>query len=428
MIQAPCAGPARALSVRAARRFVVLAWLAACPAWAQHEVERLLEQVLSANPAVKAAAAQKRGADLDVDVARLQRWPAPSISTETAGVNGKPASFFIVDQPLWTAGEITARIKSAELTSEAAQAHVAATQLQTALRLVDAWQSLQSAHGSLRAQENALQRFERYASMMRRRVDAQVSAAIELGLLSTRVLQVQTAADESRALQRVAMTRLAQLAGRELTPSQVEGLVAPADSRAPMEDWARTQTLERLLAELPSAAPVRKAKLEAEAALERLNVQEAQQWPHVSARYQRQLSGDSPTSAQGKDRLWVGLTYAPGAGFSSFSQTRADAQRQLGLAESAEVASQDYTEALRVDWENLRRQLERQNSLQQAIAGATEVLDSYERQFIAGRKTWLDVLNALRELNQGEVSLAEARAGAAAAYYRLRSREWPGAQ
>jgi outer membrane protein, adhesin transport system len=50
------------------------------------------------------------------------------------------------------------------------------------------------------------------------------------------------------------------------------------------------------------------------------------------------------------------------------------------------------------------------------------VLESYERQFVGGRKSWLDVLNSLRELTQLEISLAESRAVAAAAYYRLRWR------
>ena len=57
-----------------------------------------------------------------------------------------------------------------------------------------------------------------------------------------------------------------------------------------------------------------------------------------------------------------------------------------------------------------------------ASEGSEKVLESYQRQFQAGRKSWLDLLNAVRELAQNEYALADAKAGMVSAMNRLQIR------
>lgn len=54
-----------------------------------------------------------------------------------------------------------------------------------------------------------------------------------------------------------------------------------------------------------------------------------------------------------------------------------------------------------------------------AVAGAQIVLDSYQRQFIAGRKSWLEVLNAVRELSDYQVNLVQTRSDILGSFYKL---------
>ena len=54
-----------------------------------------------------------------------------------------------------------------------------------------------------------------------------------------------------------------------------------------------------------------------------------------------------------------------------------------------------------------------------AVAGAQIVVSSYRRQFIAGRKSWLEVLNAVREHSQYQAQLVEIQTSIIAAYYKL---------
>ena len=53
------------------------------------------------------------------------------------------------------------------------------------------------------------------------------------------------------------------------------------------------------------------------------------------------------------------------------------------------------------------------------MRAAADVSDSYDRQFLAGRKSWLDVMNAARELSQNETQLADLLSTQLTATWRL---------
>ncbi len=395
-----------------------LVWSTATAADADHAVESLLSRALDRNPSVRATVAQAEAADQDIEVAKLGRWPSVQVTGEAnTSANG---SALVVEQPLWAAGAITARIEESKRLADVSKAQIDVSRGQIGLRIVDAWQSLMDASAALKVNQDALQQYERYEALMRRRVEAQVSATIELQLLASRTLQARVDVTESRTLQRVALSRLEQIAGDKIAPEQQAELAQtlPADT---LQAAATVERLEALLGQLEQHPSVRRARHETEVAQERLTQQRALAWPQLVLRYRRQITGTVTTGAD-RDQIGLALNYAPGAGFSSVARAGADAQRLVGFQLATEAIAQDLNEQVRVEWEGLRRDIDRQGVQRQAIASAREVLESYERQFVAGRKSWLDVLNALRDLTQSEIRLTQAQASATAGLYRLRLR------
>ena len=57
-----------------------------------------------------------------------------------------------------------------------------------------------------------------------------------------------------------------------------------------------------------------------------------------------------------------------------------------------------------------------------AAEAANAVTESFMRQFITGRRTWLDVMNAVRESNSARIGLTEAKISAMSSATRLRLR------
>ena len=58
--------------------------------------------------------------------------------------------------------------------------------------------------------------------------------------------------------------------------------------------------------------------------------------------------------------------------------------------------------------------------MHRTLKANADVLASYERLFIAGKRGWLDVLNAARELTQAQTALADLQAQSQASSTRLR--------
>jgi adhesin transport system outer membrane protein len=71
------------------------------------------------------------------------------------------------------------------------------------------------------------------------------------------------------------------------------------------------------------------------------------------------------------------------------------------------------------EWTNTRKRIA---ALEKSVQGSDLVLASYQRQFQAGRKTWQDLLNAVRELAQNQYALVDAQAAMMGAMYRLQVR------
>ena len=92
------------------------------------------------------------------------------------------------------------------------------------------------------------------------------------------------------------------------------------------------------------------------------------------------------------------------------------------LVEAVDAVRLEKRELLLQDWASLQREFDRQSSLASTIDSASEVLASYERLYFGGLKSWLEVLNALQELSQSQLRLAQAGNATTLAYYRWRLR------
>lgn len=66
------------------------------------------------------------------------------------------------------------------------------------------------------------------------------------------------------------------------------------------------------------------------------------------------------------------------------------------------------TEQIESDWLQLRSVEQRQAALKDSLIAARHTAESWDRQFLAGRKSWQEVLNAARELLQAEIEMSDA--------------------
>jgi adhesin transport system outer membrane protein len=383
----------------------------------------LLDQANSHYPALKSARLEKRAAIEEVEASRRLYWPNVSAVVEGAFNQTSattPSRTLQLEQTLWDAGSIKARVAESQSVADIQTLKAVLLQEEVHLQLANAWQNLVASSERMDVAQRTIERLKIYQQQMQRRVKVEASPSIDLELANSRILQTQV---ENKAAQnnlQQAITRIEQYTGRGdvaaqhaknaiqlaiVVPNNFEQMLAGADWRAVIEKHPA----------------VGKAKAETAQSQARLDQKKADAWPQLYARVSQPLNNVAPGYSQGPTAFF-GIRYATSAGFANQLQAQALASRVASAEELIEAAATDLRQTIMVDQDEYVNAKARIHALEQSVRGADQVLASYQRQFQAGKKTWQDLLNAVRELAQNQYALADARASMQGAVHRLQIR------
>lgn len=407
---------------------VLLALVMRCAvAHAQGEavtLQELVSMATSDHPLMRSAREEVVASEFDITAAQRRWWPTISIDVESnaAGSSATGARALSAEQTIWDGGQTAALITRARAENLKSSARVLLQKQQLALQVISGWQSFISARDKIVFARESMERLRVYEEQMRRRVVAQASAQIDLDFVLSRIRQTEVDLSSANAGLNLAAQRLKQLTGKStladsalLMPHWPEpGLVSSLVGPMLVED------LEQLA--LASVA-VQVAQGDVRLLAAQLDAKRAQNWPTLYVRLHRALGSASPAvSVDRGTSLFFGMRYTLGTGFSTGIEAEALAVRMAAASEAAEAAYLEQREMLAADHEEFRSAERQRAALEGAVVGAKHVLRSYSDQFVAGRKTWIDLLNALRELSQNQFALADAQATMMSAFYRMQVR------
>jgi adhesin transport system outer membrane protein len=379
------------------------------------QINNLIAQAVETHPLVGSAKARQQATIEGINAAKLNLLPTPSVSSGYDRDNDF-VSQVTIRQPLWTGGKLTANVNQAIFDDKAATEYIYEQQNLVAKTTIEAWQSYIQAIAKQGVHVDSLTELNDFEAMMQRRVGQGVSARIELDLVTNRILQEQTAYQGAVEQQRIAAARLAQIVGEPLSQSStmsipnIKVLVNQAKQQsANFEQMAFNQ------ASFYNPTVV-KEHFQIESAKQGVESQLAARYPTVYAQYEHAYYHQDN---ENDGKFSLGLSYAPGAGFSNLALARASQAQVNSLVQTQEAARRTVIENIQVQYQQFVSAKDRETSLVAAVAGAQIVVSSYRRQFIAGRKSWLEVLNAVREHSDYQVQLVQTRADMLGAFYRL---------
>lgn len=367
----------------------------------------VLQSALAGHPQVRARQASLAGAQADREAAQWRRYPTPTV--EAGSLGGSSTRTLRLDQPLWAGGRIDAGIAGAGRREEAADAAIEEARRELVLQALTAISDAARQDERLQVARRSLADHDRLLSLIQRRVAQEVSPAADESLARSR--RALAANDVSLALQgqRNALAQLAQLAGQPLSELDAAGYPQAAQAAATPEPPAPPQA--QALAASPT---LRRLRAEAEAALADVDVKRAERWPQVVLRVE-QLRG-----AVHDTRAGVVLSYQPGSGLAAQAGVAGALARSEAAREAIAAAERDLTQRVAQEWTDGRAARERLQTADLVRSSAAEVAESYTRQYVVGRKSWLDVLNAVREASQAELAWVDTRHQAWLSALRLR--------
>ncbi|MDH4215527.1 MAG: TolC family protein [Gallionella sp.] len=383
-------------------------------------LEQLISTALLGHPSIQAQQALEQGSKANVDSATWQYYPTPSIVVENATAStsdnayqgNSTVSTLRLQQPLWTGGRLTAGVKKAEANVLVSQAALEEVRQQLALRVVQIYGDWLSAHLKTLAFEHGLASHDRLRDQVKRRIGQGASSDSDLILAVTRLQSVAADLSVARAQRDTALTRLEQLQGRRIDGDALSAAIA-----SPKPVIAEPQKLlDMALAINPG---LHKAQGQAMVHETVIAERRADLSPEVYLRAERQYGNHTYPNTNPETRLFVGLSSRFGAGLSSLSNIEnARSQHQAAMAE-IDVQRRAITEQILADHVLAVSSENRLEALNASLEAAGQVSESYDRQFLAGRKTWLDVMNAARELTQTQAQLADIKSAQIVATWRL---------
>ena len=363
---------------------------------------------LSHHPSVRGAAAKNQSAQLGVEAAKWQYWPTPSFGVERVqggsaalGQGDRTVGVLGLNQPLWNGGKVGFGVKRAELLALQAQAEGEEVRQSLASRVIQAWSDAVVAMQKIDAQEQSLEAHQRLLKMVERRHAEGVSAQADVALARSRLDLLQADVEVLKSQRDNALDKL-----RLLTDSQIKSEhLARGHQLTAFSELALADLLEQAKQLSPQ---LKKNQHLIDVARSDVDVAKASLKPELSLRYEHQQSSNNSAGPTSNNRIFLSLNSNLGAGLSRLTGIGQAISQVSAAEEELSVQRQALSEQVQLDWALIKAAKLRIKGLTLAAAAGVEVLESYERQFLAGRKQWIDLMNAVREQAQTQSQLADA--------------------
>jgi len=359
-------------------------------------------------PALRAQQLQQEAAQAGVAGARWQFFPTPVVSMERAAY-GSSGSLERGDrqvltvglrQPIWTGGRLTTNLDRAQLRVHQSEAELESLRQQVALRVIQHWSDAVAAHEVVQALEQSRAMHERLRALVSRRAADGASPEADVQLARSRLESVDADLEAARARRDTALARLAVLVGQPVPESLLLDEPPPAPVAGEPASALRAAAREM-------SPDIARARVAAQLAERDIDSAQQAMLPEVYLRAERQYGNFNQRGAPPENRVFIGVSTAFTGGLSNLSAV--DGARAQYRAALENVRTQQLTldEQVTADLTLARATAQRKASLAQARRAAGDVSLSWERQFLAGRKQWQDLMNSAREQAQTDAQLAE---------------------
>lgn len=362
-----------------------------------------LQATVTRNPAAQSKAAELQGMGYKIEEAKGGRYPSFSIQANSMS-NSNNQGLVRVQQILWAFGKIDGAIQTAENRERSALLSL----LQVCRQLIEetaaVYVNLQGSRQRLVLAEQNVKEHEQLRTMIQRRSEGGVASEADLRLASSRLILATSLRDQLRGQIEKTRQDLFALTRLNLQANQ------PVESHT--AELKNISSLQALLESNEAKSRLKQAELEvirAEGAQ-----RQSELMPSLYARAERDINPATSNQANGEriDASRVGIVLeasVDGFGVVGWQRLKAEGARVVAAQADLDAARNDAQRRL----STLMAERDIQQGVMQSNQASTqalqETLDSFLRQYDAGRKSWIDVLNTQRELADIRQQLAQSQ-------------------
>ena len=381
-------------------------------------LQDLIMQATTSYPDVLARQSDQNAASNDLLASKLRWLPAVTIGKQNNNVafsNGTsgylPSTSFQASIPVFTFGGDWATYKKAKADLSVADYSLMETRADITRKVINAYSEWYKSYLKCLALEYAKKQSEQLVVLITRRYEAGIAPLSEQSLGISRLEQAKADLEDQLTNEKKSLAVLAQLAGQPISRADLVGSVA-----RPLKAPPRDDILNNALEYNPT---VNKVKQQAESSERAAEVARAQALPQISFQAQRQIGNSYAPGYPGYNALGLVLQYQGGGGFAGVATTFSAYDKSKTAAIVIETSKRDLTTTVNTDYDSYESGISRVKSLTEAEALTNSVSQSYDRQYLIGKKGWIDLLNSIRDTVIAKSNLADAKGNLIGSSWRL---------
>ena len=346
----------------------------------------------------------------DLESAESLRYPTFSLqassSSNLLGVSSSSTGdqyqtvVAVMRQPLWAGGRIDGGIDQATARMKIGKLSLLIVQRQLIENTAAAYVTVLGARSRYSAADLNVKEHERLKVLIARRAAGGIASQADIQLASSRLSQaaaqaIQLEGTLERALNDLQALTLVRLPAMAIVDEGMFGAL-PGDTVTAAEEVSAT---------------ILQKKLEVVLARTASDLATANMLPSLYGKVEQDIYSRTSYGSQSQGTR-VGIVFEgtlEGFGLSGWKRVKSSTARVDAARSEVEAARNEVRRQVRGLLTDLRNLQAIVNSNQQLVTSTEETLNSFMRQYDAGRKSWVDVLNAQRELSDARLSLVQSR-------------------
>lgn len=347
---------------------------------------------LERNPRMQVQASVKDAARDAVRAAEWQFYPTPSLSADSAST-GDQIVIARLQQPLWTGGALTAALDTAEAGLEEAMASELEVKELIQLEVVSAYSSMVKGQNDNLSLKQYIASLEELREMMQRRIEQGYSGENDLRLVDARLRQAE--ASRARVLSELVLSvaTLSELVGEPLSFGDINlNVPEPRDLQVQPDDYPLDYWVGHVVDKNPA---LKRLEAQVQGARAAIDQAKASAMPTIYARAEH--IHNTANADEDESRVLIGVEASLNGGLSVLAEVsgaKAKLQASIhGLDTQRNALVRQVTSTLD-RWRTARYLY---SNLKSTSDNQAAIRESYQRKFVAGKGSWLDVLNIIRE-------------------------------
>jgi len=368
---------------------------------------KLIAKAIDYHPSIKSNLLLEDSAKEDVTTAKWQYFPTPQFSVSQVdssstdrNYNGdERVSVLSLIQPLWSGGAIDANLAKSRAQLLVARATTKVSQQELALRVITSYSNWYGSYLTKKVYKKSQKEHEALRIRLQRRVKQGLSSSSDLHLADSHLNQANASFNSSVIQYENSLLRLEELLG------------FPLNSKDLLEGFGVIEfkdTQQRLIRRaLVNNAKIKQIKAESLVVKAEIKASKASLYPRISLKVEKQWGNAAIKDADSENRVFLEFNSSFGAGLSNFSNTRQIENRHRSLQARIKNEKKQTEQQIKLDWMSSTSLKKQEAFLKSSLASTEKVQKSYYRQFLAGKKTWREVMSSIRDVSQLESRLAD---------------------